>query len=86
MTERDAEASMSKSAGHAQERIDIFARNVKAQRARRGLSQSQVGKLSGIHATEISRIERGLRDPRISTLIRLARALGMPPSRLLDGV
>jgi transcriptional regulator with XRE-family HTH domain len=84
MTEHGA-VSMSKSARHAPEAVEVFARNVKAQRARRGLSQSQVGKLSGIHFTEISRIERGLRDPRMSTLIRLARALGMPPSRLLDG-
>lgn len=77
---------MSKPASHAQEAVDVLARNVRAQRARRGLSQSQVGKLSGIHFTEISRIECGLRDPRISTLIRLARALGMPPSHLLDGL
>jgi transcriptional regulator with XRE-family HTH domain len=41
---------------------------------------------SGIHNTEISRIERGLRDQRMSTLIRLARALRTAPSRLLDGV
>jgi transcriptional regulator with XRE-family HTH domain len=50
------------------------------------LSQTQVSARSGIHVTEISRIERGLRDPRISTLIRLARALKVRPARLLDGI
>jgi transcriptional regulator with XRE-family HTH domain len=71
---------------HEPEAVAAFARNVKALRARRGLSQSQVSTRSGIHNTEISRIERGLRDPRMSTLIRLARALKTAPSRLLDGV
>ncbi len=65
--------------------VAIFARNVAATRAKRGLSQAQVSKPSGIHATEVSRIERGLRDPRLSTIVRLARAMGVEPARLLDG-
>lgn len=66
--------------------IEVFARNVMQARIRRRLTQSQLGELSGIHFTEISRIERGLRDPRLTTLIRLARALKLRPARLLDGV
>jgi transcriptional regulator with XRE-family HTH domain len=66
--------------------VSTFASNVKALRTRRGLSQSQVGTRSGIHFTEISRIERGLRDPRLTTIVRLARALKVHPARLLDGV
>lgn len=77
--------SMSGPAEHA-EGVRAFARNVRTYRARRGLSQSQVSKRSGIHVTEVSRIERGLRDPRMSTLVRLARALETPPARLLNGV
>jgi len=64
----------------------IFARNVAATRADRGLSQTQVSKRSGVHVTEVSRIERGLRDPRLSTIIRFARAMNVKPSRLLDGL
>ncbi len=63
-----------------------FAENVAAARAASGLSQSQVSGRSGIHATEVSRIERGLRDPRLSTVVRLARALGVKPARLVDGL
>jgi transcriptional regulator with XRE-family HTH domain len=66
--------------------IAIFSRNVAEARAQRKLLQAQVSARSGIHVTEISRIERGLRDPRISTLIRLARALNVRPARLLDGI
>lgn len=64
--------------------IDVFAQNVAQLRALRHLSQSQMQARSGIHFTEISRIERGLRDPRLSALIRLARALKVKPARLLD--
>jgi transcriptional regulator with XRE-family HTH domain len=63
-----------------------FAENVAAARAASGLSQSQVSGLSGIHATEVSRIERGLRDPRLSTIVRLAHALRVRPGQLLDDV
>jgi transcriptional regulator with XRE-family HTH domain len=66
--------------------IAIFARNVASTRAQKHLSQTQVSSRSGIHVTEVSRIERGLRDPRLSTLLRLARALEVPLARLLEGV
>lgn len=66
--------------------IAIFARNVATARTQQHLSQTQVSSRSGIHVTEVSRIERGLRDPRVTTLIRLARALEMQPARLLDGI
>jgi transcriptional regulator with XRE-family HTH domain len=66
--------------------IAIFARNVASARAQKHLSQTQVSSRSGIHVTEVSRIERGLRDPRLSTLLRLARALEVPLARLLEGV
>lgn len=64
--------------------IEAFAQTVARARAEKGLSQTQVTARSGIHPAEVSRIERGLRDPRLSTLIRLARALSVEPGRLLD--
>lgn len=66
--------------------LERFARNLAAARAAARLTQEQVSERSGVHPTEVSRIERGERDPRVSTVIRLARALGKPPSELLDGV
>jgi transcriptional regulator with XRE-family HTH domain len=64
----------------------ILARNVAAARADLGLSQTQVSKRSGVHVTEVSRIERGLRDPRLSTIVRLAHALEVKPAQLFDGL
>lgn len=62
----------------------LLARNVLAARKEANLSQSQVAAKATIHNTEISRIERGLRDPRMSTIVRLARALRVPPGSLIE--
>lgn len=45
-------------------------------RARAGLSQKQVASLTGIDQADISKIERGIANPSISTLERIANALG----------
>jgi transcriptional regulator with XRE-family HTH domain len=66
--------------------IAVFAGNVAKARAQARLSQSQVSARSGVHVTEVSRIERGQRDVRLSTLIRLARALDIEPGRLLERI
>jgi hypothetical protein len=39
---------------------------------------------SGVHATEVSRIEAGKRDPRVSTVERLAHAVNLRPGQLLE--
>jgi transcriptional regulator with XRE-family HTH domain len=58
--------------------------NLRDARKRLGLTQEEVAERSGVHPTEVSRIEAGKRDPRISTLLRLARALEVRPGELLD--
>jgi transcriptional regulator with XRE-family HTH domain len=58
--------------------------NLRAARARLELTQEQVAERSGVHATEVSRIEAGKRDPQVSTLERLAAAVEVAPGRLLD--
>lgn len=65
--------------------IERLARNLAAARLRSGLTQEQLSDLSGVHPTEVSRIEHGHRDVRISTLARLAQALDTTPGHLLDG-
>lgn len=57
--------------------------NLRRARERLGLTQEEVGHWSGVHPTEVSRIEAGKRDPRVSTLERLAKAIGVSPSDLL---
>ncbi|MDQ3821874.1 MAG: helix-turn-helix domain-containing protein [Actinomycetota bacterium] len=62
-----------------------FGRNLRAARARLGLSQTEVGARARLHRTEVSLLERGERDPRLSTIVRVAVALDVPPAALLEG-
>ncbi len=58
--------------------------NLRGARERLGLTQEQVAERSGVHATEVSRIEAGKRDPQVSTVRRLAAAVEVKPGQLLD--
>jgi transcriptional regulator with XRE-family HTH domain len=58
--------------------------NVKAARTRLRLTQEELSERSGVHATEVSRIEAGKRDPQVSTVRKLAKALEMPAGQLLE--
>jgi transcriptional regulator with XRE-family HTH domain len=58
--------------------------NLRAARKKLEMSQEQVAERSGVHATEVSRIEAGKRDPRVSTVERLARAVRLRPGQLLE--
>ena len=58
--------------------------NLKAARKWLGLTPEEVAHRSGVHATEVSRIEAGKRDPQISTVLRLAKAVEVPPGQLLE--
>jgi transcriptional regulator with XRE-family HTH domain len=58
--------------------------NLREARERLGLTQEQVTQRSGVHATEVSRIEAGKRDPQVSTLERLAKAVELKPGQLLE--
>ncbi len=60
--------------------------NLRARRDKAGLSQEALGAMCELDRTEISLLERGLRFPRLDTLVKLARALQLSPSELLDGI
>jgi len=63
-----------------------FGENMMIFRRRAGISQEDLGFLSALHRTEIGQLERGIRIPRIDTLIKLAGALQLPPGDLLKGM
>lgn len=58
-------------------------RNLRRARLDREMTQEEVAERSGVHATEVSRIESGKRDPQVSTVQRLAKAVGVSASDLL---
>lgn len=63
-----------------------FAGNLKRIRRKKGLSQEELGFRSGFHPTEISRLERAVREPRLSTMVRLARALDVRLADLIRSI
>jgi transcriptional regulator with XRE-family HTH domain len=58
--------------------------NVKNVRRERGLSQEGLAFECGLHRTYVSGVERGIRNPTVVVLERLAEALKVPTGRLLD--
>jgi transcriptional regulator with XRE-family HTH domain len=60
--------------------------NIRRERRAAALSQMALAERSGLHFTEVSRLELAERDPRLSTILKVARGLGVPLSRLLDGI
>jgi transcriptional regulator with XRE-family HTH domain len=52
-----------------------FPDRIKYFRERRGLTQASLAKLTGLTQSTIAQIEKGSRDPSISTVKKLAQAL-----------
>lgn len=63
-----------------------FGKNLTLLRNRADLSQEELGFLASLHRTEVGMLERGIRLPRIDTLIKLAGALEVETGDLLDGI
>jgi transcriptional regulator with XRE-family HTH domain len=62
-----------------------FAVALRELRVEAGISQEELAHRCGLHRTEISLLERGQRDPRLTTIERLAGGLGVPIARLVEG-
>jgi len=64
-----------------------FGRIVRERRVKLGMTQTQVAELTGKKQSQIVRLERGLADPRLSSLVQVSNSLGMElmavPSRLV---
>lgn len=59
--------------------------NVKRFRQREALTQAELAKSAGIAEVTLSRIERNLADPHMSTVRKLAEALDVAPRELVGG-
>jgi transcriptional regulator with XRE-family HTH domain len=62
----------------------LLGERLRRVRSARGLILKELEKLSGISATHISEIERGRTSPTLQVLERIAKALGMPTSFLVE--
>ena len=66
--------------------LESFARNLRRARDRAGLSQEALAERSGMHRNAIALLEAGKRDPRVSTVGKLAKGLAIPARDLLKDV
>lgn len=62
----------------------IVGANVKRLREEVSLSQEAFADQCGLHRTYISGVERGVRNPTIEVLAKIAKALKVSPSVLLE--
>lgn len=65
---------------------DKFAINLRKARQKSQISQEELGFRCDLHRTEISLLERGGREPRMGTIIKLSSALKVAPEELCSGV
>jgi transcriptional regulator with XRE-family HTH domain len=66
--------------------LAALGRNVRRHREANQFTQEKLAEKSGLDPTYISDIERGLRNPGIKNVARLAKALGLTTSDLCKGV
>jgi transcriptional regulator with XRE-family HTH domain len=60
--------------------------NIRANRKRVGITQEALAERCDMHPVEVGRAERGTRDLRVSTVVKLARGLEIPACELLRDV
>ncbi len=63
-----------------------FAANLRGLREARFRSQEALADAASLHRTQVSFLERGLREPSLSTLMILAETLDVPLDRLAQGL
>lgn len=62
----------------------VFAANLRRAREARGLSQEALGDAAHMHRTAVGAVERGEANVTIDNMERLATAVGVDLSELLD--
>lgn len=64
----------------------IFGEALKARRMALGISQEELAFRAGVDRTFVSRIERGIRQPTITTIFLLSQALEISATDLVGDV
>ena len=64
----------------------MFGAKVRRLREDAGLTLEQLGERCDMQLAYVSRVERGLKDVQLSTIVRLACGLGVAPAVLIEDV
>jgi len=63
-----------------------FGKTLRKRRMKASLSQEKLALACGLDRTYISLLERGLRQPSLTTLFQIAKSLGVAPSQIVRDV
>lgn len=66
--------------------VERFANNLRRARIDKGLTQEGLADACELHRTHISLLEKAKRDPKLTTIAKLAGGLDTTPSQLLHGI
>ncbi|HLG17174.1 MAG TPA: helix-turn-helix transcriptional regulator [Blastocatellia bacterium] len=63
-----------------------FGDQVRSLREKAGWSQEKLAAVCELHRTYVGSVERGERNVSLLNIVALARALGVKPAELLEGI
>jgi len=66
--------------------VEVFGKVLRELREENQLSQEKLAEYCELDRTYISLLERGLRQPTITTIFKLSKALNISPSLLIEKV
>jgi transcriptional regulator with XRE-family HTH domain len=66
--------------------VERFASNLRRERLARRMTQEELADAAELHRTHISLLEQSKRDPKLTTIAKLADGLDTTPGQLLRGV
>lgn len=58
-----------------------FGNNLRRLRTKRGISQEHLAESADLHKNMVGLLERGLRNPSLVTIVKLASALHVAPAK-----
>jgi transcriptional regulator with XRE-family HTH domain len=64
----------------------ILGKTIRDRRVELGLSQEELAEKADLHRTYVGGVERGERNVSLENIVRIARALQIVPSRLLERI
>lgn len=72
--------------GNRNNGLNVLGLNVRKRREEKELTQEALAERADLDPTYISGIERGMRNPSVLSILRIAKALGITTSKLMEKV
>jgi DNA-binding XRE family transcriptional regulator len=63
-----------------------FGRRIRELRSAKGWTQETLAEQADMNPLQVGHLERGANDPKLSTILKLARAFGIRPEELIRGL